>query len=274
MLPALTLAAALSLVPAQPAASLNLTNLRSTYGLIGPTRPSAKYLPGDVVYLSFDVEGVNIPKDGKARYTLTTDVKDKAGKVRSQGDPVPRTDFAPLGGGKVPVVTFAALGVDMEAGEYTLKVTATDTSVADVSKQPTGSVEFKFEVLKPDLGIVGIQVTSDKGGSFPTTTTGYVGQFLWVRYSAVGFKRDPAKKNQPDLKFEMTTLDDKGEPTLATPLTDEVKALEGNLPIVTAWMYVPLTRAGKFTVRLKVTDNVAGKTATFDLPIRAVPVEK
>lgn len=274
MLPALTLAAALTLAPAQPAPSLTLTNLRSTYGLIGPTRPTAKYLPGDVVYLSLDVEGLTISKDGKARYILATEVKDKAGKVKSQNDPSPRTDFVPLGGGKVPVVPFTALGVDTEPGEYTLKVTATDTSVADASKQPTGSVEYKFEVLKPDLGIVAVQVTSDKTGSFPTPSTGYVGQFLWVRYSAVGFKRDPAKKNQPDLKFEMTTLDDKGEPTLATPLTDEVKALEGNVPVVTAWMYVPLTRAGKFTVRLKVTDNVAGKSATFDLPIRAVPVEK
>jgi hypothetical protein len=217
---------------------------------------------------------VNIPKDGKARYTLTTDVKDKAGKVKSQGDPVPRTDFVPLGGGKVPVVTFSALGVDTEPGEYTLKVTATDTGGTDPAKQPTGSVEYKFEVLKPDLGIVGVQVTSDKSGHFPTPTTGYVGQFLWIRYSAVGFKRDPAKKNQPDLKFEMTILDDKGEPTLATPLTDEAKALEDNQPIVTAWMYVPLTRTGKFTVRLKVTDKVAGKTATFDLPIKAIAVEK
>jgi hypothetical protein len=274
MLPALTLAAALALAPAQPATSLTLTNLRSTYGALGPTRPTAKYLPGDLVYLSLDVEGVAVSKDGKARYTLTTEVKDKAGKVKSQGDTSPRTDFAPLGGGKVPVVTFSALGVDTEPGEYTLRVTATDTSVADPAKQPTGSVEYKFEVLKPDLGIVGVQVTSDKGGSFPTPATGYVGQFQWIRYSVVGFKRDPAKKNQPDMKFEMTTLDDKGQPTLATPLTEEVKALEDNTPIVTAWMYVPLTRAGKFTVRLKVTDNVAGKTATFELPIKAVPVEK
>ena len=31
-----------------------------------------------------------------------------------------------------------------------------------------------------------------------------------IQHAAVGFKRDPAKKNQPDLKFEMTTLNDKG----------------------------------------------------------------
>lgn len=274
MLPALTLAAALSLAPAQPAASLTLTNLRPTYGLIGPTRTTAKYLPGDIVYLSFDVEGVNISKDGKAMYTITTDVKDKAGKVKNQGDPSPKVDFAPLGGKKVPTVAFVTLGVDAEPGEYTLKVTANDTSVADPAKQPTGSVEYKFEVLKPDLGIIGVHVTSDPNGRNPTHTTGYVGQFLWIQFAAVGFKRDPAKKNQPDLKFEMTTLDEKGEPTLATPLTVEAKALEEKFPICSAHMNVPLTRAGKFTVRLKVTDNVAGKTATFDLPIQAVPIEK
>jgi hypothetical protein len=39
-------------------------------------------------------------------------------------------------------------------------------------------------------------------------------------------------------------------------------------------MNVPLTRVGKFKVQLKVTDNVAQKSATFELPIQAVPVEK
>lgn len=269
MFPALTLAAALALAPAQTPGKLTLANLRCTHGLIGPTRANAKFIPGDIVYLGFDIDGVTIGKDGKVVYVMTLEVTDKAGKSRHKVDPTERPDYAPLGGGKVPGVAFVVIGVDLEPGEYTVKLTATDA----VSKA-SGSLEYKFEVLKPDLGIVMVHATTDPEGRNPTHTTGYVGQFLWVQFAATGFKRDAAKKNQPDLTFEMITLDDKGTPTLGTPIVLEAKALEEKYPTCQARMQVPLTRAGKFTVRLTVKDNVAGKSATFDLPIQAVPVEK
>ena len=269
MFSALTLAAALALTPAQAPAKLNLSGLRCTHGLIGPTRATTKFLPGDIVYLVFDIDGVTIGKDGKVVYSMALEVTDKSSKVKHKVDPAERVDYAPLGGGKVPGVAFVVVGVDLEPGEYNVKLTATD----GVSKA-AGTVEFKFEVLKPDLGIVMVHATTDPEGRNPTHTTGFVGQFLWVQFAATGFKRDKDKKNQPDLAFEMTTLDDKGNSTLGTPITLTATALEPQYPTCQARMNVPLTRAGKFTVRLKVTDNVAGKTATFELPIQAVPVEK
>jgi hypothetical protein len=268
MFTALTLAAALAVTPAQGSGKLTLSNLRSTHGLIGPTRTATKFLPGDIVYLSFDIDGVTIGKDGKVVYSMALEVTDKKGAVKHKVDPTERVDFAPLGGGKVPGVAFVVVGVDLEPGEYLVKLTATD----GVSKA-SGAVEYKFEVLKTDLGIVMVHATTDPEGRNPTHTSGYVGQFLWVQFAATGFKRD-AKKNMPDLKFEMTTLDDKGVSTLGTPILLEAKALEEKYPTCQARMNVPLTRAGKFTVRLTVTDNVAQKSATFELPIQAMPVEK
>ncbi len=274
MFSALALAAALALTPAQSTAKLNLSGLRCTHGLIGPSRATTKFLPGDIVYLVFDIDGVTIGKDGKVVYSMALEVTDSKGAVKHKVDPTERVDFAPLGGGKVPGVAFVVVGVDLEPGEYNVKLTATDTSTPEKGKQPSGTVEFKFEVLKPDLGIVMVHATTDPEGRNPTHTTGFVGQFLWIQFAATGFKRDKDKKNQPDLAFEMTTLDDKGTSTLGTPITLTATALEPQYPTCQARMNVPLTRAGKFTVRLKVTDNVAGKTATFELPIEAVPVGK
>lgn len=273
MLPTLSLAAMLALAPAQAPDKFSVSNLRCTHGLIGPTRTSAKFLPGDIVYLGFDIDGVTTSKDGKVVYTMQLEVTDKKGNVKHKVEPTERVDFAPLGGGKMPGVAFVVVGVDLEPGEYTVKVTATDGGVKDTNK-PSGSVSFPFEVLKPDLGIVMVYATTDPQGANPTHTTGFVGQFLWIQFSAAGFKRDPAKKNNPDMKFEMNTYDEKGNPTMETPLTLTATDLDAKFPTCQARMNVPLTRAGKFTVKLKVTDNVAGKTATFDLPIQALPVEK
>lgn len=267
MLPTLTLAAALTLAPAQ-ADKLTLANVRVTHGLIGPTRTATKFLPGDILYLGFDIDGVSIGKDGKVVYSMALEVTDKAGKPKHKVDPTERVDFAPLGGGKVPGVAFVVVGVDLEPGEYSVKLTATDGT-----SKATGTLTQTFEVLKPDLGIVMVHATTDPEGRVPTHTSGYVGQFLWVQFAATGFQRDKAK-NQPDLKFEMNTYDDKGTATMATPITLEAKSLEANFPTLSARMNVPLTRAGKYTVKLKVTDNVGGKTATFDLPVEAMPVAK
>jgi hypothetical protein len=262
------------MTPAQAPAKLTLANLRCTHGLIGPTRTATKFLPGDIVYLGFDIEGVAVSKDGKVVYTMALEVTDKAGKIRYKVDPSPQPVYAPLGGGKVPGVAFVTLGVDMEPGEYTVKLTVKDASVADEKNQPTGTLDFKFEVLKPELGIVMVYAATDQEGRTPTHTAGFVGQAIWVHFAATGFKRDSAKKNQPDLKFEMTTLDEKGAATLTTPITLVAKDLEEKFPTCTARMFLPLTRPGKFVVRLKVTDNVAGKSASFELPIQSMPVEK
>ena len=47
---------ALSLAPGQ-AGQLNVSNVRTTYGPLGPPRFDNKILPGDLVCLSLDVNG-------------------------------------------------------------------------------------------------------------------------------------------------------------------------------------------------------------------------
>ncbi len=273
MFSALPLAVALALAPAADTSKLNLANVRCTHGLIGPTRVSTKFLPGDILYFGFDVEGVTIGKDGKVTYTMTLEVVDKAGKVKHKVDPAERNDFAPLGGGKVPGVAFVVAGVDLEPGEYNVKLTVTDGGLKDKDRA-SGSLTFPFEVLKPDLGIVQVHAATDPNDTNPTHTSGFVGQFIWVHFNVAGFKRDTAKKNNPNLKIEMNTYDEKGVATMAEPIVLPVDALEEKWSTCQARMNVPLTRVGKFTVKLKVTDNVAGKTATFELPIEALPVAK
>ncbi len=269
MLPTLTLAAALALAPSQGAGKLDLTNLRITHGLQGATRTSAKFLPGDPVFLAFDIDGITIGPDGKVVYTMGLEVTDKAGKSWHKVDPTERVEFAPLGGKTMPGRAFVTLGVDAPPGEYTVKLTTVD----GVSKA-AGEFAYKFEVLKTDLGIIAAYCSQDPEGKQPAHTTGFVGGMVWVQFAATGFKRSEAKKNQPDLKFEMTTLDETGKPTLAKPLVDEVTALEDKFPICPERFSLPLTRPGKFTVKLTVTDRVANKTATYDLPVTVLPTDK
>src|ERR1700759_5193380 len=98
----LALAAAMSVAPAQ-AGSLELTNVRATYGVLGATRPDMKFLPGDQLILAFEISGIKIDDNGNASYSMGMEVSSE-GKVKFKQDPekVQATNF--FGGNKLPAL--------------------------------------------------------------------------------------------------------------------------------------------------------------------------
>ena len=262
----LTLVTVMMLAPAQPAGSLTLTNIRNTYGELGGTRPDAKLLPGDVLFVGFDIEGLSVGADGHVGYTMALEVADAKGKAIFKQDPVAKSDFVPLGGTKLPARAFITAGLDQPPGKYTLQVTVTDLK----SKQ-SQTLKQPFEVLPKDFGIVAVYTSVDERGQIPAPTTGIVGQSLFVQFGVVGFSRNPDSR-QPNVSVEMIPLNADGQPTLEKPSNFN---LEGGVdekdPGFTLRFLLPLTRTGKFTVRLKAIDKVSNKTVTFDLPIAVVP---
>ncbi|CAN5611042.1 hypothetical protein BH11PLA2_BH11PLA2_47160 [soil metagenome] len=263
--------------PAQ-AAELKLTNVRNTYGELGGTRPDSKFLPGDVLFVGFDIEGITLGADGRVQYRMLMEVNDKNAKQMFKQDPSDKVDYVPLGGNKLPGRAYVLIGQDMEPGTYTLKLTVTDNA----SKQ-TKSFEKGFEVTKKDFGIVGCYPSVDVHGQVPAPTTGIVGQSIFIQFAIVGFekdkdekKKDPKNGFQPNVTVEFTPIGDDGKPTLAKPEiytqnSDSQIKLEPNDAAINVRFLLPMTRAGKYTVRLKATDNNTQKTATFDLPVVVVP---
>src|SRR5262245_62718240 len=167
---------ALSLAPAQPAGGLQLTNVRLTLGDLGPARPNNRYLPGDVVYVRYDIEGLTIDPDGTTKYTISMEITDTAGKPIFKQEPRELNDLFPLRGTKVPAGAFVRIGFDQEPGMYTCKVTVTD-----LKSKSSNSLSTKFEVLKKDFGLVDPITTYDARREIAAPTTGTVGQhvFIW-----------------------------------------------------------------------------------------------
>ena len=266
------LLAALALAPAQPpAGGIALSNIRNTHGELGGTRPDNKFLPGDVVFVAFDIEGLTVGPKGDVKYSMAMEVTDKNNKKifpppTEPNTPTTRNDYMPLGGNKLPGRAFVTCGMDLDPGECTLKLVVTDEG----SKQAF-TLTRKFEVLKRDFGIAAVFASQDEAGNIPAATTGVVGSMIFVRYGVVNFARDPNTK-QPNVVVEITTLDESGKPTVKEPVVREYKngIPEDRLGFPDG-VALPLTRVGKFTVKIKATDKVANKSYTFDLPIAAVP---
>jgi hypothetical protein len=245
--------------------NLALTNVRPTQGLLGPARADSRVLPGDTLWLEFDIEGITVAADGKVQYSMALEVTDSNGKVAFRQNPTDLETLASLGGKSVPAQAHVDVGLDQPAGDYTVKVTVTDRA----SKQ-TQSFTQKLQVLPAAFGIVQLKATSDPDGTVPAALVA-TGETVWINWATVSFGRDRAKQ-QPHLEFEMRILDENGKPTLTKADTGAIKQdvlpsdklLGGQFP-------VSANRAGKFTVELKAVDKIAGKsaTATFPLTVQA-----
>ena len=259
--------------PAQPA-ELKLNNVRLTVGELGPPRENSKLLPGDILFIAYDLDGITIDGEGVAKYTMAMDVTNPAGRSILKQDPRDLQDFAPLRGNKIPARAYITVGLDEAPGLYNCKL-----SVTDPKTKTTAAIDVKFEVLKKDFGVVAVFASHDSDGKISAPTSGQVGQTLFIQFSVPSFERSP-KTKQPDVEIEFQTYDDKGTALLASAdgkpaPRRHIQDAQSALPVkdtdgaFTLQFPLFLNRPGKFVVEIKATDRVSKKTFTYKLPVTA-----
>jgi hypothetical protein len=256
--------AVLPLVPGQ-AGELALTNVRHTYGLRGPTRSDARLLPGDTLFLAFDVEGAKVDTDGKAKGSIALEVLDDKGKVQLRQAPREVAVEVPTTVKSLPAYAHIQIGLDQPPGEYTLRLTATD-HVAQVTRQWSGA----FQVLPKGFGIVGVALTADSHGTTPATNL-FPGRSFWINCALVGFGRDEGKQ-QPHINMALRAQDERGQAALPKPPAGEVGSeVPRGAQTIPMQFVLRLHQAGKYSIQLKAEDKVTGKDATVEVPIVISP---
>jgi hypothetical protein len=261
----LALAAAVGLAPAQ-AGDLTLTRVRSTYGVMGPTRAEDKFLPGDTLVVCFDIGGMVADERGKVAYSMGLEVTDAEGKSLFTQEPASLEATASLGGDTIPAFARIDVGLNQGAGEHTLKVTILDRATGR-----KGTLTRKFTVLPKGFGLVRLALTADAEGSIPAPVFGSGGT-AFVQFGTVGFSRDKDSK-QPNLRFSVRVLDDKGKPTTTERTTEVTKDVPANFLAVPMSFPVSLNRAGKFTVELTATDATSRETAKLTFPLNVLSAD-
>lgn len=256
----IALAVTLGVMPGE-AGEFRLSNIRPTNGMLGSERPDSRLLPGDIFFVTFDIEGLKVDKSGTMYYSMAMEVRDSKEKNVYKSEPQDLDAPVPLGGHSLPGFAHVDLGRDMPPGDYTLKVTVTDRA-----NRGAKFFEKKFEVLRPTFGLIKLNISYDRDGQVPAPHIGVAGQSFWVNFNAVNFERGGDAKN-PDIKFEMFVLDERGKPTLNSPIGGSIVELPREFSFAPTQFWLPLNRSGKFTVKLKATDNIGKKTAEFSFPI-------
>ena len=264
MLATLALATALSMTPAQ-AGELKLSNQRTTYGFLGPARGSNKYLPGDMMFLAYDITGMSVSKEGRIKYSLAMQLNDSTGKKVFAQVPQVIEAANSLGGTTLPGFSYAEIGGNQAPGKYKMIVT-----VKDESTKPAKGAEISqdFEILKKDFGIGRLDLFYDQRGSVSAPRIFVAGQSAWIQFITMGFDRDAS--GNPNLEVRMRIVDESGKPTTPQPTTGESKKADAGVSALPWFQKIDFNRPGKFTIELEAEDKVAKKTVKEVLSIQVL----
>jgi hypothetical protein len=273
----LALTTALNLAPAQT--GLELKNQRLTYGILGQERKEATVLPGDVLWLAFDIEGMQVKdpgKDDRIFYSMGTRLTDSTGKEIFKKEAQELQVFNNLGGTHIPAYANVSVGADTMPGKYTFYVTVTDLT-AKASK----TLSQEFEVLSQRLGLVRLEfhypyVQPTDGKLAPAPAQAAVGQPYLLDFTIVGWDLDPKTKN-PDVLSEVQIYDEAGKPAMSRPLPGVVQKVEDEMlkkyRIMPMQYPLNLNRAGKFKIEITATDKVTGKNVKAALNLTVVEIK-
>jgi hypothetical protein len=247
------------------AGNLSIANERLTYGHLGPVRESNKYLPGDVIYMIFEVQNMTFDKDGKALYAVGLEILDGKGTSLHKQNPRPSSTRNYLGGTILPCAANMQVPLESPPGNYTLRVT-----VIDNASKKSVNTDRKFEVLPKGFGLVHVGTSADPDATIAWSPVGVVGDSIYLNFSTVGFARDP-KTKQPYIKASMQVLDEQGKPVNAAKMQGEAKSdVPESMAVVPMQFGVTLNRTGRFILELTATDMLANKTAKVLFPVRVL----
>jgi hypothetical protein len=262
----LALTAVLGTAPAQ--GGLAIKNARPTYGVLGQDRKDDKFYVGDVVVLSFDIDGLKSHDDGEVLYSFGFELVDKNGKSQYKQEPKDLVVVNTLGGSRLPAFAIVQLGTDTTPGEYTIKLTVTDR----IAKATTDH-SYKFQAVPAKLGFVQTNLTDTSGRYLPVPPLAVPGQAYLINFGVVGFALEGEKK-QPNVEVSMRVLEN-DKPVLGKPATGGVKEVgEENKKLLIFQFPLFLQRTGKFTIELTVKDVHTGKSEKQLLNLTVVDVPK
>ena len=235
---------------------LKLKNQRLCYGPVGATRADSKFLPGDYLCLTYEIDGIKIDaKTGKAKFLTHMELINLKTQKKEFEKPTPSEVVAMLGGSKLPGVVDVFIGPKQAAGKYLVRVKVTD-QLAKTSDQ----LEFPFEVSEPAFGIVGINAQ----------TLATPGQPYVATFSLINLPLD--KNGKPNVEIAMRILDSTGkvmgQPVMQSwpkEFPDDLDLKKENFAPVP--FPINLNRAGSFFIEFEANEKTTSKKASVRLPL-------
>ena len=242
------------------AAALEIKNIRPCYAPFGATRYNLKLLPGDVLFITYDLDGLATdPKSGKTNYETTLELLDANDKVLYK-KPTTNEVVPQLGAGRMPGDLHVIMGAQQAPGKYSVKLTVHDK----VGKEAK-AFSYPFEVVPQTFGFVGVSAPA----------VGFPGQHYVTGFGLVNLATDA--KKMPKCEINIKILDDKGNAVAQSVLIELPRDMPEGIDLGQA-NFVPLqypiylNRAGRFTIDIQAHDKFGNKKAELRYPVTVLDV--
>jgi hypothetical protein len=258
------------------AGAFEIKNPRVTHGPMGATRcdfqrkpqaPLEQFLPGDYLFISFDLDGLLFdPATGKATYQ--TILKLYNAKNEEIFDKKTDNTVSPmLGGTRIPGDLHVIMGTKQEPGRYVVRLIVTDK--LDNKGKALKYIDFPFELMPPNFGLVGVTAPA----------IGFPGQHYVASFALVNMKLDA--KNNPNVAVVMKVLDEAGTLEMTKPINTFLPKdmpQDGGVNLAKE-NFVPmqfpiyLNRAGRFTVEIEATDLAANRKTKLRYKLTVIDID-
>jgi hypothetical protein len=240
--------------------------IRLTYGPSGPTRPDHRVLPDEEVYIEYVLRGVGKDRKGEVDLSVAGELLDRDGKKWTELAPAPlRGLLYPLGSTFTGNMSYG-LSASQPPGDYRARARVVDRVTGRAV-----NFEHPVYVLAPQFGAVRLRLSHDPEGKWATGCHLTVGQSFFVQGRAVSFVR---KNGRVHVGMNVSARDRDGHETTAAPLKPLDLDREANDKFTYFdFNFGPLktVMAGEVTIVVEMRDEIADKTARYELPIMIHP---
>jgi hypothetical protein len=245
-------------------ADLKLENIQLVEGRLGPPRARLDFFPEEEIVFRYLITGMQLDEQGKIAGELSMAVTDPRGQVVfTRKVPFPEAILA-LGGATMPGFASVELPAGSTPGAYTVKV-----AFMDQHSGQTARFERKVNLQAAAFAAITPRFFYDPDGKVPAPPEGKLSQTLYVRLKAIGFDRS---QGMLEAAMEMQVLDANGQPVMPQPI--QVRLRNRDAKVVQQITSVDfsgaltLNRAGDYTLRITITDEVGKKSTPYQTAIR------
>jgi hypothetical protein len=232
-----------------------------------------KFVPGETVYVSFDVENYTITREQSVSVSWVVDAADPKGVPIVPPAPGKKlANLQPEDKDWVPRIRQAiAVPSPAPGGEYTVHIQVTDEN----SKQ-TAAADTKFVVTGPELPQAkalelrsfGFYRTEEE--PHPLITATYTsGDTMWARFQIAGFKYGP--QNAIEVSFGISIIGPAGNVVYTADPVEDKSASFYPKPFIDSSLSLSLkpgTKAGEYTMVVAAHDKVGNQDAEIRKPFR------
>ncbi|HSW50981.1 MAG TPA: hypothetical protein VLH09_12435 [Bryobacteraceae bacterium] len=234
----------------------------------GPAVPSGnRFIPGETVFVSFQVRGYSVSPDSKVLLTYRIEATDSGGVPLVEPDSGRiETEIAPQDKEWLPKVRYSAL-IPPHAlpGKYRVAALVRDgRSATDAKVEVWFSVQAREVDTSGPFAVRNVRFFRSEEDQRPMATPAYrAGEAFWARFDITGFKL--GDKNRVEVLYGVSIVSPAGKVLFSEPeaaLEEDTSFYpRRHVPGVFSLTVQPKTTPGEYTLAVTARDLVGDQTA-------------